>query len=88
MNTEEYPVDVKAIRIKLDMSQEKFAETFQLPLNMLQRWEEGTEQPPRPIKLFLRLLDRFPEVVMEEVLAERRRLGVAVGVMGSKTQEN
>ncbi len=33
------PVDVKAIRHRLSLSQEEFAYTFQLPLTLLKKWD-------------------------------------------------
>lgn len=64
-------VDVKAIRSKLGMTQEKFATTFGLSLASLRNWEQGTRIPERPIAMYLRLIDKFPEEVRKEVEAMR-----------------
>ena len=74
-------VDVRAIRDKLDMTQEAFAQTFGLSIASLRNWQQGTRTPGRPIALYLRLIDRFPEQVQEEVAAARgahRRVSLVV----------
>jgi putative transcriptional regulator len=64
-------VDVKSIRMKLEMTQEMFAKTFGLSLASLRNWEQGTRVPERPIALYLRLIDKYPEEVRREVEAMR-----------------
>ncbi len=38
-------VDVRAIRAKLDMTQEEFAGRFGFSVNTLRHWEQGSRQP-------------------------------------------
>lgn len=37
---------IRAIRDKLNLSQNKFAEYFGIPVGNLQHWEQGVSQPP------------------------------------------
>lgn len=64
-------VDVKAIRKSLSMTQEEFAESFGLSLASLRNWEQGTRIPERPIALYLRLIEKHPDKVRQEVDAMR-----------------
>ena len=41
-------IDVKAIRTKLDMTQEEFAGRFGFSVNTLRHWEQGSRQPEGP----------------------------------------
>ena len=42
-------IDVKAIRIRLDMTQQEFAGRFGFSVNTLRHWEQGSRQPEGPI---------------------------------------
>lgn len=64
-------VDVRAIRKKLGMTQESFSQVFGLSLASLRNWEQGTRIPERPIALYLRLIEKYPEEVKREVDAMR-----------------
>ena len=44
------PVDVKAIRIGLDLSHEQFARRFGLDVDAVQNWEQGRCQPDKPAR--------------------------------------
>jgi putative transcriptional regulator len=54
------PVDVKAIRAKLGMSQEEFAKTFSLNLAALRDWEQQRRMPRGPARALLQIIDREP----------------------------
>ena len=41
-------IDVKAIRAKLDMTQEEFAGRFGFSINTLRHWEQGRRVPEGP----------------------------------------
>lgn len=62
-------VDVRAIRMRMSMTQEQFAECFGLSVASLRNWEQGTRRPEQPIALYLRVIDKFPEQVMKEIAA-------------------
>lgn len=64
-------VNVKAIRNKLEMTQQEFAQAFGLSLPSLRNWEQGTRMPERPIALYLRLIEKYPDEVRHEVASIR-----------------
>lgn len=56
-------VDVRAIRAKLGLSQDKFAATFGVSAKTVRKWEQGTRRPTGPARVLLYVIDREPEVV-------------------------
>ena len=62
------PTDVKAIRAKFGLSQQRFAKTFALNLATLRDWEQERRMPHGPARTLLQIIDREPEAV-------RRALG-------------
>ncbi len=57
------PVDVKAIRTALGLSQAQFARRFGLELDAVQNWEQGRCQPDRPAQAYLRAIAAAPKEV-------------------------
>src|ERR1035438_2228756 len=55
------PVDVKAIRTKLGLSQSQFAGRFGFSTRTLQDWELGRAQPPSAVRAYLTVIDRSEE---------------------------
>ena len=53
--------DVRALRERLGLSQEAFAERFQLSLRTLQDWEQQRRVPEGPARVLLRVIEREPE---------------------------
>lgn len=62
-------IDVKAIRAKLDMTQEEFAGRFGFSVNTLRHWEQGSRQPEGPTRAYLVVIDRAPKAVQKALLA-------------------
>ena len=62
-------IDVKAIRVKLDMTQEEFAGRFGFSVNTLRHWEQGSRQPEGPTRAYLIVIDRAPKAVQKALLA-------------------
>ncbi len=62
------PLDVRAIRSRLKMTQVQFARTFDLNLAALRDWEQRRRAPRGPARTLLRIIDREPE-------AARRAIG-------------
>ena len=58
-------VDVKAIRRKLNLTQQAFAARFGFSVNTLRHWEHGTRQPEGPTRAYLIVIDRAPEAVQK-----------------------
>lgn len=65
------PVDVKAIRARLGLSQEEFARDFGLTAATVRDWEQQRRVPRGPSLSLLRIIDREPA-------AARRALGSAM----------
>lgn len=64
----DHPLDVKAIRIKLNLSQAQFAMKFGFSLSAVRNWEQGRRQPVGVHKNLLKLIEAMPEQV-EEILS-------------------
>jgi putative transcriptional regulator len=53
--------DVRAIRQRLHMSQQRFAETYRIPLPTLKNWEQGRRAPDAPAAAYLQAISRQPK---------------------------
>jgi len=62
-------IDVRAIRDKLGMTQEKFAGEFGFSVNTLRHWEHGKRVPEGPTRAYLLAIDRAPKVVQKALRA-------------------
>ena len=62
-------IDVKAIRTRLDMTQEEFAGRFGFSVNTLRHWEQGSRQPEGPTRAYLRVIERAPAAVQKALQA-------------------
>jgi putative transcriptional regulator len=62
LHTVEIP-DVRAIRRKLHMSQQVFADTYRIPLPTLKNWEQGRRHPDAPAAAYLLTISRLPAEV-------------------------
>ncbi len=58
-------LDVRAIRQQLHMSQQRFAETYRIPLPTLKNWEQGRRAPDAPAVAYLQVISRQPQVIKE-----------------------
>jgi putative transcriptional regulator len=63
------PVDVKAIRAKVGMSQTEFAASFGISLGTLRHWERGDRQPHGPARVLLMVLSKQPKAVLKALAA-------------------
>lgn len=59
---------VKAIRQRLGMTQETFAQAFHLPISTLRDWEQRRSKPDAPARALLLAIERSPET-MRRLLA-------------------
>jgi putative transcriptional regulator len=57
--------DVAAVRRKLNLSQQKFAQLLGISENTLQNWEQGRRRPSGAARVLLRVAARHPEVILE-----------------------
>ncbi len=62
-------VDVRSIRRRLGLTQERFAARFGFSARTVQQWEQGRRRPEGAARLLLKLIDRAPEAVCR-VLAD------------------
>ena len=62
-------IDVRAIRDKLGMTQEKFASEFGFSVNTLRHWEHGKRVPEGPTRAYLLVIDRAPKAVQKALRA-------------------
>jgi putative transcriptional regulator len=63
------PVDVKALRAKVGMTQEQFAARFGFSTATLRHWERGDRTPHGPALVLLNVIERNPAAVIEALSA-------------------
>ncbi len=61
--------DARAIRKRLGMTQQSFAESFGIPLATLRNWEQGRTVPDQPARTLLAVIARDPEAVKSSLRA-------------------
>lgn len=64
--------DVKALRRRLDLTQEQFARRFQLSLGAVRDWERGIAQPDHAARALLRVI-AFDPALVERALSEEQQ---------------
>lgn len=57
------PLDIKAVRNKTKLSQDKFARTYGLEVAALRDWEQGRRKPDRAAQTLITIIDKAPEMV-------------------------
>jgi putative transcriptional regulator len=57
-------VDAKAIRQKLDLTQDEMASVLGTSPSGYKKWEQGTRQPSGAARTLLRIMEREPEAVL------------------------
>jgi putative transcriptional regulator len=63
------PVDVKAIRKRVKMSQAEFSRAYGISRRALQEWEQGGRQPDSAARAYLTVIAREPAVVRRALAA-------------------
>jgi len=63
--------DVRAIRRKLHLSQQEFAQKYRIPLPTLRNWEQGRRQPDAPAAAYLHAIALRPREISEALLGCR-----------------
>jgi len=56
-------VDVRALRRRLGLTQERFAARYGFRLATVRDWEQGRRRPIGPARVLLYVIDREPEAV-------------------------
>ena len=54
---------VRALRKKLNMTQEEFATRFHLPLGTVRDWEQGSHRPDKAAQVLLAVIANDPDAV-------------------------
>jgi len=57
------PIDVKAIRKRVKMSQAEFSRAYGISKRALQEWEQGGRQPDSAARAYLTVISKEPAVV-------------------------
>jgi putative transcriptional regulator len=57
------PIDIKAIRRQVKMSQTEFSRAFCISKRALQEWEQGGRQPDSAARAYLTVIAREPTLV-------------------------
>jgi len=58
-------VDVQKIRKKLKLTQAEFAHRYGFSLGSIRDWEQKRKQPEASARMFLKVIEKRPEVVAE-----------------------
>ena len=64
------PLDIKAIRTKLQKSQREFAHLLGVSVATLQNWEQGRRRPEGPARALLQVAAYSPELVKEALMSQ------------------
>ncbi len=62
---------IKLIRIRLRLTQEKFAERYGIPLTTLRDWEQGRTEPDQTVQSYIRAINADPEAVAKALSKSR-----------------
>ena len=60
-------LNVREIRAKTGMSQERFCATFGISIGTLRHWEQGLRTPRGAARVLLKVVDRNPKAVIAAV---------------------
>ena len=63
------PMEIKAIRAGVNMSQAAFARAFQLSIDTVKGWEQGKRKPDAAAANYLRMIKADPEHVQRMLAA-------------------
>ena len=58
------PEHILALRKRMKLSRQKFADSFGLHVRAVQEWEQGRRVPDRAARVLLTVIDREPEAVL------------------------
>lgn len=56
-------INIKALREKLNMSQQEFSKAYNIPLATVQNWEQGRRCPDKTAMAYLRAIMCYPEEI-------------------------
>ncbi len=61
---------VRIVRMALGMTQEEFAQAYEIPVGTLRDWEQGRREPDHASKTLLKLIERMPGEVRAVLAAD------------------
>ena len=64
------PIDIKAIRKRVKMSQAEFSRVYGISKRALQEWEQGGREPDSAARAYLTVIAREPAVVRRALARE------------------
>jgi len=64
------PIDVKAIRKRVKMSQAEFSRAYGISKRALQEWEQGGRQPDSAARAYLTVIAKEPGIVRRALASE------------------
>src|ERR1700686_4973869 len=64
------PIDVKAIRKRVKMSQAEFSRAYGISKRALQEWEQGGRQPDSAARAYLTVIAKEPVVVRRALASQ------------------
>src|SRR6202166_3179040 len=64
------PIDVKAIRKRVKMSQAEFSRAYRISQRALQEWEQGGRQPDSAARAYLTVIAKEPAVVRRALASD------------------
>lgn len=64
------PIDVKAIRKRVKMSQAEFSRAYGISKRALQEWEQGGRQPDSAARAYLTVIAKEPALVRRALATE------------------
>jgi putative transcriptional regulator len=76
-------VDAKAIRKKLDLTQDEMAAVLGTSPSGYKKWEQGRRQPSGAVRTLLRIMEREPEAVLRALSANGEADKVSTVPLGS-----
>jgi putative transcriptional regulator len=62
---------LRALRHKLNLTQEQFAKRFQLPLGTIRDWEQGAHRPDKAAQILLTVIANDPDAVVRALATAR-----------------
>ncbi len=60
-------INVKAIREKTGMSQQKFCATFGISIGTLRHWEQGLRSPRGSARVLLKVVEHNPSAIIKAI---------------------
>jgi putative transcriptional regulator len=58
-------IDVRAIRVSLDMTQEDFASVFGFTVTQIRDWEQARSRPLGGVRAYLMIIKESPDTILE-----------------------